>query len=80
MPPPNCWDNATKAKFSRLFGLLDLCDATQQLYLGLPSWETEWSKKWEKRRQQQAARNPSQATVVVHATGPAGDSIEPPSN
>lgn len=56
-PPPICWDDATKKRFRNVYGLLDLCNATQQLYLNLPSWETEWSKKWEKQRERRALRN-----------------------
>lgn len=33
-----------------------LADATQQLYLSLPSWSDLWEKEWEKRRQKQARR------------------------
>lgn len=80
MPPPMCWDDTTKARFSRMFGLLDLCDATQQLYLGFPPWEMEWSEKWEKRRQQQAARNSSPPTAMADGTRPVKDSIEPLDN
>jgi hypothetical protein len=49
--PPYCWERSLQEKFSRVHGLLDICDATQQIYLGLPSWQTEWHDKWEKRRQ-----------------------------
>ena len=49
--PPYCWkDGDGDTKFDRVSGLLAICDATQQLYLDLPSWEEEWQKKWEKRR------------------------------
>jgi hypothetical protein len=49
--PPYCWDDSTKKKFEHLFGLLSLCDATQQIYLGIPSWETQWHEQWERKRQ-----------------------------
>lgn len=48
--PPYCWDDAVKERFRNVHGLLSLCDATQQIYLRLPSWQTEWHEKWEKRR------------------------------
>ena len=48
--PPYCWDEATKKKFERYHGLLSLCDATQQIYLGLPSWHVDWQKQWEEKR------------------------------
>jgi hypothetical protein len=41
--PPYCWKNlGFDKKFDRVRGLLSVCDATQQIYLKLPSWETEW--------------------------------------
>jgi len=52
---PYCWDDAVKERFRNSRGLLNLCDATQQLYLKLPSWHTDWRDKWEKRRKRQQA-------------------------
>jgi hypothetical protein len=50
--PPYCWqDNDAGKRFERARELLDVCNATQQLYLGLPPWEDQWSEHWEKRRQ-----------------------------
>jgi hypothetical protein len=54
--PPHCWPDPDKEKFNRMFGLLDFCDATQQIYLKLPSWQTEWHDKWQKRYQRRATR------------------------
>lgn len=48
--PPYCWEETIKKKFDHIGGLLSICDATQQIYLNLSSWQTEWSEKWEKRR------------------------------
>lgn len=49
--PPYCWEEmGLKTKFDRVSGLLKVCDATQQIYLGLPSWEAAWHEQWEKRR------------------------------
>ena len=31
--------------------ILQLCDHTQQIYLGLKSWHHTWREKWERRRQ-----------------------------
>jgi len=47
--PPYCWNDENKKNFDPLHGLISLCNATQQLYLGLASWEDERHKKWEKR-------------------------------
>jgi hypothetical protein len=49
-PPPYCWEDPIKKQFDRLHGLLELCNATQQIYLGLPSWHTEWHQKVERDR------------------------------
>lgn len=54
--PPYCWDDATKKRFEDVHGLLDLCDATQQLYLQLPSWRTEWHEQFERRRTRSMAK------------------------
>jgi hypothetical protein len=58
---PHCWDDALKQRFSHVRGLMDLCNATQQIYLKLPSWHTDWQEKWEKRRRRLQAA-PEQAT------------------
>src|ERR1041385_2613591 len=48
--PPYCWDESVRKKFNHLRGVIGLCDATQQLYLGLRSWQTEWHEDIERRR------------------------------
>ena len=47
---PHCWDDALKQRFSHSYGLMALCDATQQIYLKLPSWHADSQQKWERRR------------------------------
>ena len=47
---PHCWDDALKHRFGHVHGLMDLCNATQQIYLKLPSWHADWQERWEKRR------------------------------
>jgi len=37
-------------------GDFTLCDATQQLYLGLPSWHEDWQTHWEKKRERNKLR------------------------
>lgn len=50
--PPYCWESiSAKDRFRNIKGLIGICDATQQIYLNLPSWETEWHEKWEKQYQ-----------------------------
>jgi len=40
---------------------MNLCDATQQIYLKLPSWHTDWHENWEgrRKRRQAAAAQPT---------------------
>jgi hypothetical protein len=54
--PPHCWEESLQKKFEHMYGLIALCDATQQIYLNLPSWQTEWHEKWEKKRQRLQAK------------------------
>jgi len=55
--PPQCWkDMGLSEKFERVYGLLDLCDATQQIYLKLPSWHHTWQEEWERKRTRRAQR------------------------
>ena len=56
MVPPNCWESPTKEKFLRLDGLIDLCEATQQIYLGLPSWHDTWKSAWDRRDERRRSR------------------------
>jgi hypothetical protein len=55
-PPPYCWEESLRNKFNHVSGLLNICDATQQIYLNLPSWKTEWHKKSEDRRRKLDAK------------------------
>lgn len=48
--PPYCWTEALRARFPNAYGLLNLCDATQQLYLNLPPLDQEWQMRWERQR------------------------------
>jgi hypothetical protein len=57
--PPYCWEDSIKKKFDRVTGLLSVCNTTQQIYLNLPSWHTEWQEKWEKRRSRRLAKKRS---------------------
>ncbi len=47
--PPYCWEGEVKEKFSQSNGLLDLCNATQQIYLNLEPWHDDWHKKIRKK-------------------------------
>jgi hypothetical protein len=50
--PPYCWESPLREKYRGVHDILALADATQQIYLRLPSWQTEWHEKWERKRQQ----------------------------
>lgn len=53
---PYCWTDAERERFPHLDGLIALCDATQQLYLGLPSWHDGWSKEMRKKMERNELR------------------------
>ena len=55
--PPYCWSETQQKRFNHVHDLLSLCDATQQLYLGLPSWHEDWRKGWEKKRERNKLRD-----------------------
>jgi hypothetical protein len=54
--PPQCWRDAGAQMKAfadsgrQVDGLLTLCDATQQLHLGLPSWHEDWTAAFDRRR------------------------------
>jgi hypothetical protein len=55
--PPYCWKSLDVAdKHSRIIGLMEFCDATQQIHLGLPSWRDDWHKEWERRWSKRSAK------------------------
>lgn len=45
--PPFCWEEATRKRYENVQGLLGICNATQQIYLDLPSWEADWRDRRE---------------------------------
>jgi hypothetical protein len=67
--PPYCWDDATTKRFQRLWGLLRLCDATQQIYLGLPSWHADWHEQFERRRKRHNATLIARGVSLLPRTG-----------
>lgn len=63
--PPYCWDGLSIpdwAKHPR--SLLEICNATQALYLGLPPWYEVWQARWDARR-----RKKQQATAMATSDG-----------
>ena len=65
--PPYCWDESVRKKFDHLRGVIGLCNATQQIYLNLPSWETEWHKKWEEKGRRLQMKSLKSATATEEA-------------
>lgn len=47
--PPFCWNEELKKRFQSVHSLISHCNASQQIYLGLPSWEDEWHTAFERR-------------------------------
>ena len=49
--PPFGWKKKGKKYegFTHIHGLLDLCQATQKIYLGMDSWWKGWEKKWKEK-------------------------------
>lgn len=62
-PPPGCWEDlgARHEQFARCVAdqrdILRLCDATQQLYLGLEPMHESWRRNFDKRQGRKRARN-----------------------
>lgn len=48
--PPTCWKKKHGGKYDKTYGLLEIADATQQIYLNLPSWHEDWYKEFEEKR------------------------------
>jgi hypothetical protein len=48
--PPFCWSEELKKKFQHIHSLMDWCNASQQIYLDLPSWHEDWAKQMKMRR------------------------------
>jgi hypothetical protein len=51
---PHCWSDLSIPEWAkRAYSLLDVCNATQAIHLGLPHWHQTWDaqlkKKWEKK-------------------------------
>lgn len=47
--PPLCWKEELQKRFQNLHSLMEHCNASQQIYLGLPSWQEDWHAAFERR-------------------------------
>lgn len=48
--PPRCWNEELQKRFKNVHSLMEHCNASQQIYLGLPSWHEDWPLAFERRR------------------------------
>lgn len=48
--PPHCWNEDLQKRFLNVYSLMEHCNASQQIYLGLPSWHEDWAATFERRR------------------------------
>ncbi|MEW8064385.1 MAG: hypothetical protein AB2797_14810 [Candidatus Thiodiazotropha sp.] len=60
--PPYCWkDKGGKyepfGENSHIHGLLDICQATQKIYLDVGPWWKGWEKEWDKRKKLKAKKS-----------------------
>lgn len=61
---PQCWDGISIPDWAkRTHTLLELCNATQGIHLGLPHWHQTWHKEFEKRRSRKR-KNETAGTVA----------------
>jgi len=47
--PPRCWSEELQERFQNVHSLMGHCNASQQIYLGLPPWEDDWRAEFERR-------------------------------
>ncbi len=53
---PHCWDGVSIPDWAKHnTSLLNLCNATQAIYLGAPHWSETWQKEFEERRKRRKA-------------------------
>ena len=48
--PPLCWNEELQKRFQNVHSLMEHCNASQQIYLGLPPWQEDWQAAFEGRR------------------------------
>lgn len=48
--PPFCWNEELQKRFQNVHSLMEHCNASQQIYLGLPPWQEDWQTAFERRR------------------------------
>lgn len=46
--PPLCWTEEEQNRFQNVHTLIELFNASQQIYLGLKSWQDDWHQAFEK--------------------------------
>ena len=48
--PPRCWSEELQKRFRNVHSLMEHCNASQQIYLGLPPWHEDWEAAFDRRR------------------------------
>lgn len=54
--PPLCWNEELQNRFQNVYSLMEHCNASQQIYLGLPSWHDDWHATFGRRGQVRETR------------------------
>jgi hypothetical protein len=66
--PPHCWEGITIPEWAkRAYTILEICNATQSIYLGLPHWSETWSTQFEKRRRRKLVNSSAKGTKQARA-------------
>lgn len=54
---PHCWSEELQKRFQNVHSLMEHCNASQQIYLGLPPWQEDWRAAFDRRRLARARRS-----------------------
>ncbi|WP_149356763.1 hypothetical protein [Comamonas testosteroni] len=57
--PPFCWKEELQKRFQNVHSLMEHCNVSQQIYLGLPPWQEDWRIALERRRRAHKAKLPT---------------------
>lgn len=57
--PPHCWNEQQQKRFQNVHTLMELCNASQQIYLGLQSWQEDWNQAFERRKRVRVKKSAS---------------------
>jgi hypothetical protein len=60
---PYCWRGEMQEHYRHRPDLINLCDATQQIHLGLPSWRDDWNAEWQRKRDRRSRTPPTEEST-----------------